>query len=1711
MRKLLLINLLVLFSSIGFSQPFGNEWINYSQQYYYFKVAQTGIYRLDYNTLLNAGIPVGTINPQNIQIFGKQKEQFIHIEGEQDGIFDPTDYIEFYAEYNNGWLDTLMYGGIANMTDDHYSLFNDTLRYYITWNNSTNNRRLVDETDVNFTAFTPIDFVWKESYTKNTNYYLQGENFDGSSSSLLTAGEGWFNPIFNGAVAGGAVFNSGINTQDPYTGPGAPDAWCIATSASASNSGYTGQGNHHLQINYGTSNIVVYDSVFTGFRLIKDTFNIPVTSLTQPSTQIQHKIIHDQGALTDFQAVGSVTIHYPHTTNFNATSVFEFSVPFNSTETKSRLDITGYTGVNPILYIINDTVRRVTVSGVVNNYQTLIPNLPSAADAKCYLIPASTISNITTLYPANGTGFFTNYAANSIDSAYIILTHESLLAEANQYASYRSSLPGGGYNTIVVDVEQLYDQYGGGIQKHSMALRRFCADMINSWNTVPSYLLLLGKGIREATESSNGTFHGTRKMDTTFHNSLVPSYGYPSSDILISAQIIDSTITPAIPTGRVAAKDGAEVLLYLQKVMEYEAAQQNPNYSIADKAWMKHILHFGGGANANEQTVFANYLNYFASTAEDTLFGGYVDTYLKETSTPINPVDFSEISDFLQEGVSLMTFFGHASSAGFDQNIDEVVNWNNQGKYPFLLGNGCYAGDIYQPTSISNSEEFVLIPQLGTIGFLSTSKSGFSGPLFLFSDEFYKQFSYLNYGGTASQHVQSTIDYIYNNYPGFYNYNVAMQMTLHGDPAIKINYHEAPEFEVRIQDVIFDPPFVSLGTDSLDVKLAVTNIGRSSPDSIQVEMIRHFPNNNGDSIAVKFISGIPFRDTVVFRIPVLHNLATGINLFDFTVDIPSNVTEVYDEIGNNQTSSTLFINSNGIGTIYPYDFAIVPDTSLTFKASTFNPLSVARDYIFEIDTTDLFNSPLKRNAIVNAPGGVVELPTSDWKNATSGLPDPLYFTDSTVYFWRVSPDSIVKIWDESSFQYIEGQTGWGQAHFFQFKDNIHQSITYNRPQRSWTWDEQYRFINCDLYPFATNPIEWNNTLWSLDGALQEYNGCGNPQFVPSINVAVIDPITLEAWTTADHYWGNTNQMGVCRSRAEKYFVFHQNHSGFPYSMDSLIGFYNNYIPTGHYVLFYTFNFASYADWTPQLFSFFQSIGADSIYTGRPNEAFIYLVQKGNEVDYNNYVSSTVSGTLLNLNDTLFSLGYQGNMIAEVAGPAARWDALYWQQEAKESPTYDSTQIFLVGIKLDGTEDTLINTPFTSLDSIINLNTIVDANVYPYVRLSGYYFDDQLFTPAQTNRWQLLYQPMPEAAVNPPLGFYFNVLNDSLYEGQNLEIAVAIENISPYDMDSLLVHYWVEDNNRQLNYISYPRQDSLRSGEVLYDTLTFSTQGFPGLNSIWMEVNPIPIGSAIPVYDQLEQHHFNNYLQIPFYVNADLINPILDVTFDGIHILNGDIVSGNPMILITLKDENPYLIMNEDSDTSHFAVYLTDPNGSQSRIYFNQGATPMMTFTPSTGPQDKFKIEFNPSLLIDGKYELLVQASDKSGNESGSFDYRIQFEVINHSTITEVMNYPNPFSTKTHFVFTLTGNVLPDFMKIQIMTVSGKVVREIMMDELGTIRIGRNITDYAWDGRDEFGDQLANGIYLYRVVAKINGENIEKRESGADEYFNKGFGKMYLMR
>ena len=361
------------------------------------------------------------------------------------------------------------------------------------------------------------------------------------------------------------------------------------------------------------------------------------------------------------------------------------------------------------------------------------------------------------------------------------------------------------------------------------------------------------------------------------------------------------------------------------------------------------------------------------------------------------------------------------------------------------------------------------------------------------------------------------------------------------------------------------------------------------------------------------------------------------------------------------------------------------------------------------------------------------------------------------------------------------------------------------------------------------------------------------------------------------------------------------------------------------------------------------------------------------------------------------------------------------------------------------------------------------------------------------------EPLPEGAIMTPASL---VAKDTFVQGESFDFLVYFKNISEASFDSMMkVKCILTDQSNVPHVIDIPKRKILSSGDTLMVAYSFDTRNMAGTNTLFLEFNPDN--------DQVEEWHFNNVLYKTFFVKKDEFKPLLDVTFDGVHILNRDIVSSKPKIIIKLKDENNYMAL---SDTSFISLQVRYPD--QSIHTYTFGDT--MLFHPANLSQGEntATVEFLPFFSEDGEYELIVSGRDSVGNKAGTADYRVAFSVINKAMISNLLNYPNPFTTSTAFVFMLTGHEVPQNLKIQILTVTGKIVKEITKAELGPIHIGRNITEYKWDGTDRYGQPLGNGVYLYRVVTNLNGSMLEKYRSeneDTDKYFTRGYGKMYLMR
>ncbi len=455
----------------------------------------------------------------------------------------------------------------------------------------------------------------------------------------------------------------------------------------------------------------------------------------------------------------------------------------------------------------------------------------------------------------------------------------------------------------------------------------------------------------------------------------------------------------------------------------------------------------------------------------------------------------------------------------------------------------------------------------------------------------------------------------------------------------------------------------------------------------------------------------------------------------------------------------------------------------------------------------------------------------------------------------------------------------------------------------------------------------------------------------------------------------------------------------------------------------------------------------------------------------------------------------GDMTSDKLGPAMRWDDLHWRGTALETPTSDSVLIEVYGVDMNNNA-TLLTTVRPAVDTSLSW---INAQTYPYLKLKMLNTDSVAGTPNQLRYWRVNGAYIPEGAVAPNILF---ALKDTAEQGELVDFKLAFKNISQTAFaDSMKINFTIIDRNNNPTPVNLRKGKELMSGDTLVISYQIDTKNFPGSNTIFVEVNP---NNA-----QLEQYHFNNVLYKNLFVKADEFNPLLDVTFDGVHILNKDIVSAKPHILVNLKDESRFLAL---SDTAYIKVQVRFPDGSIRNYHFGDS----LRFTPANlgNGNNTATIDFLPSFTEEGEYELIVSGRDVIGNTAGRLDYHVIFNVITKAMISNLLNYPNPFTTSTAFVFTLTGSEIPQNMRIQILTITGKVVREITMNELGPIHIGRNITEYKWDGTDMYGGKLANGVYLYRVLTNLNGKSLDKYKTDADntdKYFNKGYGKMVLIR
>ncbi len=193
-RSIILGIMFLLYSNLALTQNY--NWITPNSAYLKMYVTSDGMYRIDKNDFVNAGINVTTIDPKTVKLYYKGNQIPIYFFGEENSVFDDNDYFDFYGMRNYGGLTNAydISNNVIYTTDEYLNLYSDTSAYFVGWGGA-NGLRYSAYSNSSSNLY-PFDYYYqKYHFEQDSVYWLGRSNPDsdfGNFSNDKYIGEGWY-------------------------------------------------------------------------------------------------------------------------------------------------------------------------------------------------------------------------------------------------------------------------------------------------------------------------------------------------------------------------------------------------------------------------------------------------------------------------------------------------------------------------------------------------------------------------------------------------------------------------------------------------------------------------------------------------------------------------------------------------------------------------------------------------------------------------------------------------------------------------------------------------------------------------------------------------------------------------------------------------------------------------------------------------------------------------------------------------------------------------------------------------------------------------------------------------------------------------------------------------------------------------------------------------------------------------------------------------------------------------------------------------------------------------------------------------------------------------------------------------------------------------------------------------------------------------------
>lgn len=776
--------------------------------WYKIRIQQSGIYKISYSDLESYGINPGSIDPRNIKLFGNAggmlpepndkyrhddlQENAIQILGEEDGSFDPSDYILFYGQSPHQWQNVL------GFFTYHINLYEDFGFYYL--HISTEDGKRI-EIESSSTAI-PNHFL-----SQYNNYQVVEDD----EVNLILSGKRWY----------GDVFGEITNRSYQFVFPNIITSEDVVIKTEIANRSFINE-KMALRVNDELNDTIILTSVnpnSTKFaqkkkKTVTYTPNGPEINIDLeylPSTE-------SSAAWLDYimvNAISSLNFSNEQLMFRELSSIVEGGITeFKVTNANPQLKVWDVT--NPI----NPRIMESELSATELFFTVSTDSLREfiAFDGSQYL--SAEFQGEVANQNLHGEGPFDM----------VIVTHPLFIEQANHLAGIHEAKDG--FVIKITTPEEIYNEFSSGKQDPS-AIRDYLKMLYDKYELEePRFLLLFG----------DGSFDPKDRLDN--NTNLIPTFQTAESWISASSYVIDDYFgylddnegndaigVLDIGIGRFPVKTVEEADDVIDKIERY-ISKGEPQFG----EWRTRVCMIAddedGNLHMEQADSLANGAGFIPKDYNQNKI--YLDAY-PQVRTPMGhryPAVTEAINEQIEEGVLIVNYVGHGGKSGWAHErilqTSDIQKWDNHNKLPVFITATCEFSRFDEPELLTGGEMVLLNPNGGGIALFTTTRLAYSQSNFSLNQRLYT---------SAFVRIDGEMPYLgdlirLSKPPGQLT---TRNFVLLGDPALRMAY---PELKANTTKVLVNDQQVSADTIHALDKLSVSG-------EIVDEMGNRIENFNG--------------------------------------------------------------------------------------------------------------------------------------------------------------------------------------------------------------------------------------------------------------------------------------------------------------------------------------------------------------------------------------------------------------------------------------------------------------------------------------------------------------------------------------------------------------------------------------------------------------------------------------------------------------------------------------------------------------------------------------------------------------------------------------------------------------------------------------------------------------------------------------------------